>query len=799
MRESRVRSIVGLAAMAALVCLLILPAVAYADPVAPDSYEPDDSPAQAVTISTNGVKQEHSLYPAYDIDWQQFTAVAGHRYLIQTGPGAPEPTTNRDFYIRLYAADGTTELAYNDDAGPDNYSYLYWTATTSGTLYVKNHAYGYYDYIGFYAIRVTDLTSSGARIAGTVRAAGAPAPGATIWVTSEGDPWLTALDSGFKNYDSGKTLADGTYNMGVVEGTQTVSFGGDRYFTQWYDGVSTEASATQFFVAFGATRTGVDANLALKPTVERVAGYCTVVSVNTTGTLGNDDSEDPAVSTTGRYVAFESYASNLWAGDFSGEWSDQIYVRDRATGVTTRESRAADGAIADSQCWQPDISGDGRYVVFASDAGNLPGAPDDGTDRIFLRDRASGETTCVSVRPDGVPTTSDSDDPSISEDGRYVAYDSYDDGLVANDNNSLRDVFVWDRTTGTTVRASVDAEGVEGDRGSRTASINGNGRYVAFMTGNAWAPGDVESGKTAEVDVYVKDLVSGSVVRASEPATDTGIGMSLDPSISRDGRRVAFESEASWLVADDTNGEHDIFLRDLDTSSTVCVSRTISGAQSNDSSWDPAISGDGRTVVFASSASNLVANDNNESDDVFVRDYTRGKFGMVSISADNMPGGDDSDYGAAISDDGGVIAFGSNASNLVADDTNGSTDVFAAAYPYVPPAPPVAAPTHSLSRPWTRYAVRRGVSFEVWGWIRPQHATTRRGLVAIKAYRLERGRWVLKKTFTAATLNRSYWRLSTKYAQRIRLTLKGSYKIVATHPNGDGTTSVSLPRFMFIR
>lgn len=813
MKRTGVRGVFFGVLLAVFLWAVVVPGLAFAAPSGPDVYEPDDSPAAAQVITVDGVKQEHSLYPAYDHDWQKFDAVAGHRYLIQTGPGSPEPTQNQDFYLRLYAADGVTQLAADDDGGPYNYSVIHYTAAVSGTLYIENHSYAYDADTGYYAIRVIDTTTSGATIRGTARVGTAPAAGVLVTVKTSGDPWLTALEDGYSTEDFTTTGADGTYHIGVGEGTQIVRFGGEAYEPQWYSLASTEGEATSFVLAANGERTGVDASLVIIPPIPRVAQLCSLVSVSTTGALGDNSSYDPAVSSNGRFVAFTSYAANFWTPPFTGEHPSQVYLRDRLTGVTSLESLSSAGEVAGQSCYSAGVSDDGRFVVFQSDSTNLVPGIQDSTGRIYLRDRVTRETVCVSVRADGQPTSGDSDEPVISSNGRYVAYYSSDRNLVTGDTNGSKDVFVWDRTTGTTVRASLSSTGVEGARGSRSPSISGDGRYVAFITGNAWAEGDIDSGVEStgdEVDVYVKDMVTGGVVRASVPATPGAVADSWGPAISADGRHVAFGSDAENLVLDDTNRYSDVFLRDLDTNVTTCISRSISGEQANGDSWSPSVNADGSIVVFTSSAGNLVPNDSSGaapvpavraaveragSDDVFVRDLGRGAFGMVSLSARGRPGDDDSGDATGISADGKTIVFDSDASNLVANDVNGDSDVLVAAYPLAPPVSP--APPVTLGRPWSPYRVRLGRSFSGWGTMRPKYASGRKGVVSIQCYRLVNGSWVYVKSVSTKTYNMRGWKY-TKYAARMSFNKRGTWKMVATRLVG-GQLVTSPTRVLHVR
>jgi Tol biopolymer transport system component len=264
----------------------------------------------------------------------------------------------------------------------------------------------------------------------------------------------------------------------------------------------------------------------------------------------------PSISADGRYVAFHSDASNLVPGDTNGTWD--IFVHDRLTGQTTRVSVASDGTQGNNGSGDPSISADGRYVAFTSEASNLVPGDTNGTWDIFVHDRVTGQTTRVSVASDGSEGYGSSFSSSISADGRYVAFSSWASNLVPGDTNGWADVFVHDRVTGQTTRVSVASDGTEGNHVSLLPSISADGRYVAF---SSWAS-NLVPGDTNEVqDIFVHDRLTGQTSRVSVASGGTeGNGASEFPSISADGRYVAFYSAASNLVPGDTNGTWDIFV-----------------------------------------------------------------------------------------------------------------------------------------------------------------------------------------------------------------------------------------------
>ena len=322
----------------------------------------------------------------------------------------------------------------------------------------------------------------------------------------------------------------------------------------------------------------------------------------------------PAISGDGRLVAFYSSASNLVPDDTN--LTGDIFVHDRDTGITTRVSVASGGAQANDESWYPAISGDGRYVAFISNASNL--VPDDTNlvQDIFVHDINTGSTTRVSVATSGAQATGASWYPSITTEGRYVAFSSYASNLVTGDANGFQDIFVHDRTTGSTTRVNVTGDGTEADADSQNAAISANGRFVAFASGASTLVAGAASGFW---DIFVKDRDTGATTRVSVSTSGLLENESSGwPALSADGRYVAFHSIANNLVTGDTNFTSDIFVHDRDTAATTRVSLTSGGVQGNNGSAYAALSADGHIVAFESAATDLVTGDTNGSIDVFV-------------------------------------------------------------------------------------------------------------------------------------------------------------------------------------
>ena len=226
--------------------------------------------------------------------------------------------------------------------------------------------------------------------------------------------------------------------------------------------------------------------------------------------------------------------------------------------------------------------------------------------------------TRVSVDSAGNQGNRDSYSPSISADGRFVAFTSLASNIVPGDTNNTFDIFVRDRLTNTTTRVSVDSAGNQGNSFSNSPSISADGRFVAFTSeASNIVPGDTNS----KPDIFVRDRLTNTTTRVSvDSAGNQGNDGSNSPSISADGRFVAFNSDASNLVPEDTNGYRDIFVRDTLTNTTTLVSVDSAGNQGNFFSFTPSISADGRFVAFSSFASNIVPGDTNNTDDIFVVD-----------------------------------------------------------------------------------------------------------------------------------------------------------------------------------
>ncbi|MFO0981324.1 MAG: hypothetical protein U1E76_06135, partial [Planctomycetota bacterium] len=435
-----------------------------------------------------------------------------------------------------------------------------------------------------------------------------------------------------------------------------------------------------------------------------LAQSTTRVSLSSQGAEGNDVSWKSAISADGRHIGFLSSASNLVADDTNG--IEDVFVHDMDTGVTTRVNVDSQGqqAIGWGWGWSPPVlSADGRYVAFESTADNLvAGDTNDQTD-VFVHDMKTRKTTRVSVNSLGEQANDGSGFPSISADGRYVAFHSYASNLAAGDTNDRSDVFIHDRLIGSTTLVSLNSQGEQSLNDCVNPALSADGRWIAFETnGGDLVPGDTNG----QVDVFLRSLDAGTTTRVSVTSLGEQADFnSINAVISANGRFVAFESIATDLVPDDTNLVWDIFVHDLETGTTTRVSVDSSGAQADRYSELATISADGRFIAFRSDADNLVPADTNNTHDMFVHDCKTGETTRVSVSSSGAQANSWSGYqlsGPAISGNGRYVAFDSNASNLVPGDTNGTIDLFVRDRNVAPCSTPAFAINYGSGWPGTR-------------------------------------------------------------------------------------------------
>lgn len=355
--------------------------------------------------------------------------------------------------------------------------------------------------------------------------------------------------------------------------------------------------------------------------------------------------------------------------------------------TTTRISVAGLNGQSDGDCPQASMSANGRFVVFTSKAPSLlnitTGTLTAATYmQVFKRDTVTNTTTIVSLDPSGALANGDCTNPRISPDGTYVTFTSYAFNLVAGDGNGQRDVFIRNTNNGTNSIVSLTNGGLPSNGTSDSGSMSGDGNLVVFRSEAT----NLVSGASGS-QVYIRNISSGTTELVSKGDTIFGAPgndySGVQPSITPDGRYVGFSSKASNLVAGDTNGYYDVFVRDMALQTNRRISLTIGGNQGFGDSHSCAISDNGQFVAFASRIP-FVTGDSNGLADVFLRDFGANTLTRVSVDAsakqsNGVSGGTNNDvigWGICISGNGQKIAYQSTATNLVKGDTNGFEDVF---------------------------------------------------------------------------------------------------------------------------
>jgi Tol biopolymer transport system component len=394
------------------------------------------------------------------------------------------------------------------------------------------------------------------------------------------------------------------------------------------------------------------------------------------GVQGNSGASFPALSADGRFIVFRSQSTNLVPGDTNGE--TDVFVRDRQTGQTTRVSVDSAGVQANGDCSNSDISADGRFVVFDSAASNLVAGDTNNRRDIFLHDRQTAQTTRVSLGAAGQQAVTHCARPSVSADGRFIAFECADDNFaspVPGDVCIGMDVFVRDRLLATTLLASPSMQLAQVVTPRFRGQISDDGGTVVF---ESIAVDLVPNDNNNRLDAFVWSRATGQVERAS--LTTGGLEGNHDsgePRVTADGRYVVFSSRATNFGGGSGPGNGDfwdVFVRDRQMNTTECVSLATGGVGANDTTQSGSITDDARFITFWSAATNLVANDTNAVYDCFLRDRQNGTTIRVSLSAAGIQGRSQSWY-PSIAANGTFIAFNSSATNLVIPDNTGG-DVF---------------------------------------------------------------------------------------------------------------------------
>ncbi len=387
------------------------------------------------------------------------------------------------------------------------------------------------------------------------------------------------------------------------------------------------------------------------------------VSLDTSGNNPNLNSRVPSVSSNSRFVVFESDATDLVTGDTLG-FTD-IFRYDRTTTTTIRVSVTNGGGQANQRSTVADVSDDGRFIVFASTASNLTAETDaNGLNDIFLRDTLNNTTTLISKSIGGTTGNGASLKPVISDDGTVIAYESLASDILAADADTTSDVYRYIVASGTTELVSTGASG-KGSAKSQEAALSFNGQIIAFSSDSFNLGGPLDDRNR---DAFYRNFNTGTTIAITTGAADPGFTDSQQPVVSANGSTIIFESFRRNLVANDNNGEQDVFAYDVNTTAITRVSISSAGIEGDGRSGHPGVSSDGRYVVYESSATNLDTGDTNATLDVFVRDRALSKTSRISLDSSGNEGPGIS-HKPRISTSGRFVVF-SSTSPLVLNDTS---------------------------------------------------------------------------------------------------------------------------------
>jgi hypothetical protein len=416
----------------------------------------------------------------------------------------------------------------------------------------------------------------------------------------------------------------------------------------------------------------------------RVGQVTTRVSLTASNGQANDDSSFPALSSNGSFLAFVSKADLTGVGTAGIQ---NLYLR-KVDGSSTKLFSRGSGTGANAHVYFPVMSSDSRFIAYTSSASNLVAGDSNGTSDVFLYDRATGLTQRVSVDSAGGQADGSSSMPSVSDDGNVIAFESKATNLVAGDSNGLRDLFVRNRSAGTTTRVSVDANGAQPNGISYHATLTRDGNRVAFAS----QASNLVAGDTNNVADVFQRLVADptSIARASRNIVGDvqGDGPSDLPSYDSDDNDLAFRSSSTNLDWANVVNNNEIFLANRASQTAHVVGRAWTASQvkvglefsiDRGTTLSPkSQSADGRLVVYSTPDATLVPGDTNGEYDVFVRDNKTGVSERVSVdsSGNQAIGPSGAARRESISSNGRFVAFFSFASNLVAGDINGAPDIF---------------------------------------------------------------------------------------------------------------------------
>jgi hypothetical protein len=375
---------------------------------------------------------------------------------------------------------------------------------------------------------------------------------------------------------------------------------------------------------------------------------------------------DPVISADGNFI---SYILITPVNENTNNYDAYLY--DRVNNTHLLISKNSAGEHFDKSTWNANVSADGSFVTLNTRSSNITPYDTYNNRDVYLLNRTSSSVQLVSGH---TPSSNDSsgDIVSLSADGRYVAFSSKATNLIADDNNSKRDIFVKDRRTGFIERVSISSSGDEGSSDSDNPSISDDGRFVVFESFSAFISADTN----AKIDIYLHDRLNHITQIISKNGATESNGHSTRASISATGRYVVFKSEADNLVSGDSNNKTDVFIKDLITDSIERVSVASDDSEANGAvNMSATVSADGRYVAFRSNSTSLSSVDLNGKPNIFLRDRTAHKTTCISVPYDGTLI-DGYTYNPTISDDGSVIVFEARATNLVPDDTNGHNDIF---------------------------------------------------------------------------------------------------------------------------
>ncbi len=398
------------------------------------------------------------------------------------------------------------------------------------------------------------------------------------------------------------------------------------------------------------------------------------ISLSMDGSAANDNSVSSRISADGRYVVYGSQSTDIVSGITNAN-NGYIFRYDRQTNTTLHVSIASDGGEPNGFNSLPDVSDDGRFVVFVSNATNLIVADTNNQHDIFLRDVQNNITTRISLDSAGSESNGFSNSPKISADGRYIVFQSLASNLIAADNNGATDIFLHDTTDDSTIRISVDSFANEANGSSDTTVISADGRYIAYRSS---ASNLVAGDSNGNSDIFRFDTVTLQTLRVN---TDAGGVEANDhsyyPSISNDGTLLSFHSQSNNLVAADANIRQDVFVKNIQTNAISRVSVDSAGLEANDGSVNANISADGLTIIFQSIATNLTIDNTAGSDNVFHHTLATGKTVLVSSPVPNGSFNGSSSV-PALTADGQIITYDSSNYHLTGGDSNARIDIFVA-------------------------------------------------------------------------------------------------------------------------